>query len=522
MARRFGKEGMVSLPGALVGAAILGVLLAASPPVTVFAQEAPEGPAPTEESVDEARERTSRGLRLFDEGRYDAALAEFHAAYRAAPNYRVLYNLGRVYEETGDAVRASEMYARYLEEGGDEVPTDRRQDVTARLEEQRTRVARVWIRSEVEGATVTLDGATVSRSDGTPLRLPMDQPLLITAGRHRVGVSAPNHAPAERSVDLAGGVEETLTFDLVPVTSNEATVRIHSPLVGVEVWVDGQSVGRTPLNASVAVQPGRLNIEGRRPGYRTQQRQLTVHGGSEVDVRLDLELDPDAPPEVLGPVRFRFPEAGHTLFIDGRVVSEPPTELPIGDHRVRLEVADRLPHESRITIQPNHVVEYAPNLLWTPDARQARRSEHGTLRTWGWIATVSGGALLLGLGPLFVHAHTRATDLDTEGEQLSRLSAGCPGNPGFDPQCVVDGRRLEEPDFRSELQDIESSRKTWYDVRAVAAIGASVGAALLITGIVLLSAGGSDDADSDERVGGAVPRLALHASWNQVALTGQF
>jgi tetratricopeptide (TPR) repeat protein len=55
--------------------------------------------APLEPDTSEARMRFTRGVKLYHEGSYDAALAEFTKAYRLAPNYRVLYNLAQVQAE---------------------------------------------------------------------------------------------------------------------------------------------------------------------------------------------------------------------------------------------------------------------------------------------------------------------------------------------------------------------------------------------------------------------------------------
>ena len=49
----------------------------------------------TEPALGEARERFQRGVDLYKEGSFDAALAEFNKAYELAPNFRVLYNMAQ-------------------------------------------------------------------------------------------------------------------------------------------------------------------------------------------------------------------------------------------------------------------------------------------------------------------------------------------------------------------------------------------------------------------------------------------
>jgi tetratricopeptide (TPR) repeat protein len=67
--------------------------------------------APTRE---EARRRADSGRAHFEAGRYAEAALEFQAAYEAAPEPELLYNLGRCYHAAGLADRAAAEYQRYL------------------------------------------------------------------------------------------------------------------------------------------------------------------------------------------------------------------------------------------------------------------------------------------------------------------------------------------------------------------------------------------------------------------------
>ncbi|MCZ7680629.1 MAG: hypothetical protein M5U28_18420 [Sandaracinaceae bacterium] len=75
------------------------------------------GAQPSAEARAEARTRFERGLELFEEQRYDAALAELSRAYELAPNWRVLFNIARSHAFLGRAVEAVAWYERFLSEG---------------------------------------------------------------------------------------------------------------------------------------------------------------------------------------------------------------------------------------------------------------------------------------------------------------------------------------------------------------------------------------------------------------------
>jgi tetratricopeptide (TPR) repeat protein len=82
-----------------------------------------------------ANELYNQGLDSVRAGDLKAARQAFEQAYRESPHYVVLYNLGRVCRDLGDTAAARDYFERYLEEGGERVPADRRQEVTALIQE---------------------------------------------------------------------------------------------------------------------------------------------------------------------------------------------------------------------------------------------------------------------------------------------------------------------------------------------------------------------------------------------------
>ena len=106
---------------------ILLITALMSLPVTVAAQPAsPEASADTD-GKQAAGEHFQRGVDLYNGGDYRAALIAFQRAYEIAPNFGVLYNLGQASAELKDYVSALDAFERYLKEGGDAVPADRRE-----------------------------------------------------------------------------------------------------------------------------------------------------------------------------------------------------------------------------------------------------------------------------------------------------------------------------------------------------------------------------------------------------------
>ncbi|HEU4406210.1 MAG TPA: tetratricopeptide repeat protein [Polyangiaceae bacterium] len=161
----------------------------------------------TSASVEKGRGHFQRGVELFREGDYRAALVEFKRSYESAPSYRILYNIGQTNFELQDYAGALRAFERYLAEGGADVPANRRTIVEGEIRKLQGRVARIDVEVNVAGAQITVDDAPVGSS-------PLSEPVLVSAGVRRIAaVKAPLIA-ATRSVELAGGDRTKIVLKL--------------------------------------------------------------------------------------------------------------------------------------------------------------------------------------------------------------------------------------------------------------------------------------------------------------------
>ncbi len=156
---------------------------------------APEQKSP---KVDLARERFNRGVGLFRDGDFRAALIEFNRAYETLPNYRVLYNIGQTCLELSDYACALRGLEQYLFDGGSEVPEDRRLATADDIKRLKTLVGYVQVTVDPPGAEVLVDNVSVGHA-------PISQPILVGAGRRTISALSPPLEPVVRAVDVAGG-----------------------------------------------------------------------------------------------------------------------------------------------------------------------------------------------------------------------------------------------------------------------------------------------------------------------------
>jgi hypothetical protein len=179
--------------------AVLLVAALASPRVALAAP-------PT--ATEEARERFGRGVQLFHEGSLEAALAEFQKAHQLAPNYRLHYNIAQVQYELHNFVEALRSFWKYLAQGGNEIPADRRQQVEGEIRKLEKRVGYVTITTNVSGAQISVDGVPMGIS-------PFTAPVLVNPGSRRVSANKAGYLPAVNTVTAAGGEKLALTLNLM-------------------------------------------------------------------------------------------------------------------------------------------------------------------------------------------------------------------------------------------------------------------------------------------------------------------
>lgn len=217
---------------------------------------------PTAEQKKKASEHFERGVMLFSDGAYRAALIEFERAYQTVPDYRLLYNLAHVRMLLEDYIGATRDYERYLAEGAENVPPERREVVEKELKILRERVARIVIRTSREDAKVYVDDVLI---EGDALKAAI--PLNI--GRHRLYAETPDGATATRVVDLAAG--ELLEVDL----------ELKAPVVRpVEVVTEEPTPLALPLSFTIATGALAIATLGVGLAQRSAQDELEQQVGT--------------------------------------------------------------------------------------------------------------------------------------------------------------------------------------------------------------------------------------------------
>jgi hypothetical protein len=165
---------------------------------TVFLPSPAHAEPPAAKAQEEGRTHFTRGVALFKDADFRAALIEFKKAYEIAPSFKVQYNIGQTCLELQDYSCALSAFQKYLAEGQKDVPAARRKEVEKEVTRLASLIAHVRVAVNKEGAEISVDDVVIGKS-------PLKEPLVVGAGRHKFSATLSPLLPATKVVDVASG-----------------------------------------------------------------------------------------------------------------------------------------------------------------------------------------------------------------------------------------------------------------------------------------------------------------------------
>jgi hypothetical protein len=175
----------------------------------------------------DAGKHFDRGVALYRETDYLAALVEFKRAYALSPNSAVLYNIGEAEYQLQDYANALVTFTRYLTEAPP--GSGHRAEVENDVEVLQARVGHLGIVTVPPGAEVSVDDQPVGKT-------PLNDRLLVSVGHRKVTAVYPGRTPVTRFVDVAADDDASVTLELVAAAP--ATVLSTGALGGPEPTAD--------------------------------------------------------------------------------------------------------------------------------------------------------------------------------------------------------------------------------------------------------------------------------------------
>lgn len=226
----------------------------------------------------EAATHYQRGISLFKEANYPAALSEFKAAYQAMPSWEVLFNLGLCQRRLFQYGAAIKSFDRYLAEGGPKVPADRRAAVDTELTQIRALTATVAIIVKGPTAKVSLDGELLGET-------PLNELALLGPGKHLVRAERDGCSPDEKTIEVVSGQAQAVELDPKSLTA-PGRVTFECTPTGAQLTVDSEELRECPVE--MFLKPGTHEVVAQLEGYAQLRTEVIVQPAQPRTVRLTL------------------------------------------------------------------------------------------------------------------------------------------------------------------------------------------------------------------------------------------
>jgi hypothetical protein len=370
-----------------------------------------------DDSTATAREEFERGLKLVAAGELTGALEAFESAYRTRPHFAVLYNIGQAYASAGRPIEAVATLERFLREGGTKISSARRAEVEQVIAREGSQLSHIRLELRPADAEVWIDGKPANAGET----------IHLLPGPHVVSARRPGFLARVEPVELTRAEVRNLSLNLVTepplapsappaatrVHGNRGLVRVACDVPGVDVSIDGEARGTTPLTDPLMVFAGTRNVGFTRPGYVAATARVSVPSkGSAVASCL---LVPDPAATETGHLTVVTAPPRALVTIDGQPSNG--RALPFGPHAVRVVKDGFRPWKRTVSLDAGRR-EVTVLLEPTPERQRLLDTELRRRRIWSVGAIVGGAALGIAAGVVYSWNEGRYRDWRRERTEL--------------------------------------------------------------------------------------------------------
>jgi hypothetical protein len=265
----------------------------------------------------------------------------------------------------------------------------------------------------------------------------------IKPGEHIVGGRKTKFKPQEQTVRIAPGENAIVSFrmELAPVDRPHAGLKIQSTVPNAEVFLDGSSLGRAPVDRP-DLDPGKHYIVVHRDGFTDFKREVILVENQAVAMVADLSAT--------GALRILSTPEGAEVRIDGELVGHTPVQhdgISAGDHIVEFRLKGFFEHKETMKVEGGREKIFSVDLKLIPTGpspeQVARRKQ--AMTSYGARANPVGGVTVdFGVGyPYYFMARIMVGALSIKNFALDL---------GVQAQTMFD---ITDFAFRSRLQYLD-------------------------------------------------------------------
>ena len=223
------------------------------------------------------RQHFRNGVKLFQDGNYSGALAEFEAAYRLKPSAASLQNIALSLKALFRYSEAAETLNRLLARHGSELTQAERTTIREAIDELSSLVGTIVLRVQPTNARVSVDGKPLDANQRA-------RPIPLDVGEHTIVAEAPGFARATRTERVVAGQQQIpVVISLEPVMGF-LTVSADDP--DAAIAVDGRALAYHHWQGPVS--PGRHLVQVYKPGHLGFERIAEVSVGQTLHIEAPL------------------------------------------------------------------------------------------------------------------------------------------------------------------------------------------------------------------------------------------
>ncbi len=239
----------------------------------------------------------------------------------------------------------------------------------------------------------------------------------IKPGEHIVGGRKTRFKPVEQTVRVAAGENAIVSFrmEVAPPDRPKATLKIQSQVPNAEVFLDGSSLGRAPVDRN-DLDPGKHYVVVHKDGFTDFKREVILLENQVITMVADLAAT--------GGLRILSSPEGADVKIDGELIGKTPVQrdaVPSGDHIVEFKMAGFFDHKETMKIEGGREKVFSVDLKALPSGptpEQVQRRKMGMSSFGAKTNPVGGVTADFGAGyPYYITV---------------RLTVGAVAKPGID------------------------------------------------------------------------------------------
>ena len=184
----------------------------------------------------------------------------------------------------------------------------------------------------------------------------------IKPGEHIVGGRKTKFKPQEQTVRIAPGENAIVSFrmEIAPVDRPHAGLKVQSTVPNAEVFLDGSSLGRAPVDRP-DLDPGKHYVVVHRDGFTDFKREVILVENQAVAMVADLSAT--------GALRILSTPEGAEVRIDGELVGHTPVQrdgVTSGDHIVEFRLKGFFEHKETMKVEGGREKIFSVDLKLIP------------------------------------------------------------------------------------------------------------------------------------------------------------